>query len=120
MAADEPVVYLSTLQFSWGGLLDSAPADGMAHLVRTTVHGTPGPTLCGIDRFAKGGPGWSVAGGVSGPGITNTPCDGCLAAARADFPGLPIVGLAGDVIAERLDVEHHPHHFAAYGAQGRT
>lgn len=102
-------VYLSTLQFSWGGLFDSRPADGKAHLVRGAKRGTPGPTLCGIDRFAKDGPGWSVGGGVSGPGITHTPCEGCVAEARKTYPGLPITGLASDVIAEQLGARHYRH-----------
>ena len=90
------VIALSTLQFSWGGLFDSCPADGKAHLVRATKSGTPGPTLCGIDRFAKDAPGWSVGGGISGPGITHTPCAGCAAEARRTFPTLPITGMAAE------------------------
>ena len=67
--AELPVIALSTLQFSWGALLNWSPADDgfMVHLVRATKRGTPGPVLCGIDRFAQDGPGWSVGGGISGP-----------------------------------------------------
>lgn len=87
--SDDEVTHLSTLQFGWGGLFDSRPADGyQAHLVRGTRRGTPGPTLCGIDRFAPDAPGWSVGGGISGPNITHQPCAACVAAARAQFPGL--------------------------------
>lgn len=96
------VIALVTLQFSWGGLLDSRPADGQMHLVRETNRGTPGPTLCGIDRFAKDAPGWSVGGGVSGPGITHTPCGGCVAVARETFRGLPVTGLASDLVVAAL------------------
>lgn len=102
-------VYLSTLQFSWGGLFDSQPADGKAHLVRGTTTGTPGPTLCGIDRFNKDGPGWSVGGGVSGPSISHTPCDGCVAEARETYPGLPIAGLGAVGVAEQLNTRHYGH-----------
>lgn len=90
------VVGLVTLQFSWGGLCDWSPAadDFTVHLVREADRGrTPGPTLCDINRFDEGGPGWSVAGGISGPGIEHTPCQGCAAAARRDYPDLPIRGL---------------------------
>lgn len=88
---------LCTLQFSWGGLFDGRPADGYAvHLVRQKAcGGTPGPTLCGIDRFAEDAPGWSVGGGLSGPGITHAPCPGCATAAREQFPGLPVAGMVG-------------------------
>lgn len=44
--------------FASGGLVDGKPVDGRSHLIaRQANGGTPGPTLCGIDRFAKGGPG---------------------------------------------------------------
>lgn len=49
--------------------------------------GTPGSTLCGIDRFAKDSPGWSVGGGVSGEGKA------CHACADARAPGLPVGGM---------------------------
>ena len=91
--ADAEVVTLSTLQFHTGGMFDSQPTDHLVHLVRSTKRGTPGPTLCGIDRFAPGSAGWSVGGGVTGPGFTHTPCGGCVEVARGDFPGLPITGI---------------------------
>jgi hypothetical protein len=103
-------VYLSTLQFHYGGLFDSRPVDNFtAHLVRGTKTGTPGPTLCGMDRFSKDMPGWSVAGGVSGPGITHTPCERCVAEARRTYPGLPVAGLGAKGVAEQLGVKHHGH-----------
>jgi hypothetical protein len=94
MSADTAeVVYLETCQFAWGGLFDSEPADYLIHLVRGTRQGTPGDTLCGIDRFAKDAPGWSMGGGVDGPGMVHTPCQGCVDAARSDFAGLPVAGM---------------------------
>lgn len=101
---DREVVALSTVQLSWGGLFDSQPHDGLVHLVRVTRHGTPGALLCGIDRFAKDGPGFSVGGGVSGPNIKQTPCAGCVEVASRDFAGLPISGMreAREPIEEAL------------------
>ncbi|HEY3958697.1 MAG TPA: hypothetical protein VGM53_35495 [Streptosporangiaceae bacterium] len=93
--SDTEVTALVTLQFTWGGLFDASPAGDLIHLVRSTARGTPGPTLCGVDRFAPGGPGWSVGGGVDGPGIILQPCPGCVSTARASFPGLPVSGIVG-------------------------
>lgn len=105
---DKTVIALSTLQFSWGGLFDGRPADGyQVHLVRSTPNGTPGPTLCGIDRFAKDSPGWSVGGGIGGSGVVHTPCPGCADFARENFPGLPVTGsVGGKEMAEHLGVKH--------------
>ena len=90
------VVALETLQFASGGLIDPKPVDGYrVHLVRRTRVGTPGSTLCRIDRFAKGGAGWSVGGGVTGPNIKHDPCGGCVAVAADEYAGLPIVGSVG-------------------------
>jgi hypothetical protein len=108
--ADDPVTALCTLQFSWGGLFDGRPADDYAvHLIRQKAgKGTPGPTLCGIDRFAEDAPGWSVGGGISGPGIVHKPCPGCAGAAREQFPGLPVTGSIGaQEMAAELGVEAH-------------
>lgn len=92
--SEHPVVGLSTLQFHVGDLFDAKPVDGYrVHLVRETKMGTPGPTLCGIDRFHPQSAGWSVRGGVSGPGIEHLPCEGCAATRAADFPELPVRGL---------------------------
>jgi len=95
-----PTVGLVTLQTSWGGLFDARPTvDNYAvHLIRVTERGTPGPTLCGIDRFADDAPGWSVGGGVSGDSVAHTPCRGCADAARRDFRDLPIRGLGSPQI----------------------
>jgi hypoxanthine phosphoribosyltransferase len=99
--ADEAVA-LATLQFGFGGLLDFRPADGYkVHLVREKANGrTPGPTLCGIDRFHPKSAGWSVRGGATGPGIAYTPCEGCAAARTADFPALSVYGLGKEVYPE--------------------
>jgi hypothetical protein len=103
--AEQEIVGLTTLQFANGGMFTAEPADGLVHLVRTNKRaGTPGPTLCGIDRFAPGSPGWSVGGGVTGPGYVHVPCDGCVEVARRDFAGLPICGMRElrDPIAEAV------------------
>lgn len=97
MTEPDEIVALCTLQFASGGLIGARPVDDYAvHLVRQNARqGTPGPTLCGIDRFYPDSAGWSVGGGISGPGITHKPCPGCAAAAEAEFPGLPITGSIG-------------------------
>lgn len=102
----ETVTGLVTLQFLAGGLLDADPVDGyQVHLVRCLGRGgTPGPTLCGIDRFHKDSPGWSVGGGVSGPGIVHTPCQGCAEVARTEYPGLAVTGVGAEEMAAVLDV----------------
>lgn len=106
----EPIVALSTLQFTHGGLLDATRTDNLVHLVRAHRTGTPGPTLCGIDRFAPTTPGWSVGGGVDGPGMVHTPCPGCVTVARDQFPGLPIAGMkpVAEPVAAALGVERKP------------
>lgn len=100
-----PVVGLVTLQFANGGLFDSQPVDDYAvHLVRFTAKGTPGPTLCLLDRFHPKSAGWSVGGGISGPGIVHKPCPGCADAARDQFPGLAVTGLGAREMSEVLGV----------------
>lgn len=56
-----------TLLDSTGGL--------SVHLAESTQRGT-GPILCGFDRFAVN-VGFSVGGGVTGPGVTHRPCSTC-------------------------------------------
>ena len=103
-ATETPVIGLITLQFASGGLFDARPVDGYAvHLVRAAKRGTPGPTLCGIDRFHPESAGWSVGGGISGPGVVHRPCDGCADAARVQFPGLEVTGLGAENMAAALD-----------------
>lgn len=106
-SGDSAIVYLATLQLHWGGLFDGSPHDGLVHLVRGSLRGTPGPLLCGIDRFAEGSPGFSVGGGISGPSIEQRPCPGCVETARRDFAGLPVAGMlaAAVPIAEAIGTE---------------
>lgn len=89
-----------TLQFSWGGLFDSVvPAEPPwcdTHLVRSTEVGTPGPTLCGIDRTAGASPGWSVGGGLSGPDVPVAACADCAALRDG---ALPVRGLNSEAFA---------------------
>lgn len=94
----DAVTYLETLQFS--------RKPNITHLVRGTHWGTPGPTLCGRDRFWRPNHGWSVGGAVTSLGMTHTPCSGCVDTARGDFPGLPVVGMAAlaTPVAEALGV----------------
>lgn len=64
-----------TLQFHAGGLFDSRATEDVIHLVRQMSNGgTPGPTLCGRERFGPDAPGWSVGGGISGTWLG---CPGC-------------------------------------------
>lgn len=99
------IVGLVTLQFHTGGLLDGKPVDGYAvHLIRCAKRGTPGPTLCGIDRFHPDSAGWSVGGGYSGPSIVHKPCPGCAETARDQFPSLEVTGLGAKEMAEALGV----------------
>lgn len=89
---DHTITGLVTLQFG--------PRDYdnyRVHLVRSAAcNGTPGPTLCGVDRFPdppSDGPGWFIGGGASGPDVPHTPCKDCADVARRDFRDLPIRGL---------------------------
>lgn len=84
----DKVIYLSTCQFVWGGLLDAVAADEHLHLVRDTLVGPLNLTLCGIDRFAEGGPGFNVGGGVSKHHQVHTFCPGCVEVAKRDHAGL--------------------------------
>src|SRR5581483_6975157 len=104
-ATETTVIGLVTLQFASGGLFDSQQVDDYTvHLIRATGRGTPGPTLCGIDRFHPDSAGWSVGGGLSGPGIAHKPCPGCADVARGQFPGLEVTGLGAKEMAEVLAV----------------
>jgi hypothetical protein len=92
-----PVLSLSTLQMG-RSLFDELVTGRwayIAHLVRATERGTPGPMLCGIDRFGPDAPGWSLRGGVSGPNVTHPPCPGCVEVAARDYPGVPVDGMSG-------------------------
>jgi hypothetical protein len=102
LTTKDAVIGLVTLQFHSGGLFDCKPVDDCTvHLVTATSKGTPGPTLCGIDRFSNDerAAGWSLGGGIGGPGIEHKPCAGCADEARAKFPGLEITGLGAKEMA---------------------
>ena len=89
---DADVKGFMTLQFASGGLIGAKPVGTHIHLVRSTSHGTPGPTLCNLDRFHPDSAGWSVGGGLSGPGLEFTACPACVSGA-ATYGGLPIGGM---------------------------
>jgi hypothetical protein len=92
-----PADGLFTLQWAAGGLFDGRLVPGYdVCLVRALRHGgTPGPTLCGRDRFTRGDgqPGWSVGGGISGPNVDNKPCAACVAVREQDYPTLAVAGM---------------------------
>jgi hypothetical protein len=96
--AEPAVVYLATLQFHADGVWIDESAASQGHLVRGTLHGTPGDALCGLPRFVDDGhgnsigPGFSVGGGTFKPFEQVPPCPGCAEVAARDFPGLPIMG----------------------------
>ncbi|AYN56875.1 hypothetical protein PBI_ANDREW_61 [Arthrobacter phage Andrew] len=81
---------LATLQFTKGGLFDGQPRDHRIHLVRMTDTGTPGKTLCGIERFGPGNGGWSVGGGITGPGVERSACAACVDHADLFYRGAPV------------------------------
>jgi hypothetical protein len=97
------VVGLATLQWAFRDCFNTG-TEGCICLVRETGRGTPGPTLCGRDRFAKDAPGWSVRGGLTGPASQSEPCDGCWTVAARDFAGLPVHGIFAALFAT-VDVE---------------
>lgn len=82
-----------TLQFGNGGLFDFTPASHDIHLAAPLESGGTGPALCGIDRHAKGMPGWSLGGGVSDPEAQA--CPKCLAV----HDGTPVHGMFGSLFA---------------------
>lgn len=116
-ALTREVVYLATLQFSTGGLFDGKPTSSRIHLIRGTHSGTPGPTLCGIERMQRDGngkligPGFSVGGGIIEHGREYVCCEECSEVARRDFPGLPVAGSIefARVCAEAVGSEGYGH-----------
>ncbi|MEV1295163.1 hypothetical protein [Pseudonocardia sp. NPDC049635] len=73
----------------------------LVHLVRVAANGgTPGPFLCGVDRFGPDAGSWSIGGGVSGPAVRQGPCPGCVTRWRRDYPG--ITEVRGSVGAAEL------------------
>lgn len=87
------VVALETCQISGKDIGRRAPE--MIHLVRVRgpqpglAGGTPGPTLCDLDRF---GPGisFSMGGGYTAEGMKIKACYMCVNRARRFLPGLPV------------------------------
>jgi hypothetical protein len=74
------------------------------HLVRSTATGTPGPALCGLDRFGPDAPGWDLRGGTTGPDVTQRPCISCLTGATLRYPAMRVTGIRklADPINEEL------------------
>ena len=101
-AAPADTIGLVTLQFGMTGLVvfDHTPVMDDIHLLTVkTGGGTPGPTLCGIDRFGKDAPGWSVGGGMRDDRQLPRACPDCVARAQADYAHVPLPagGLFGDL-----------------------
>lgn len=89
------VTNLITLQF---GGRRSVYGPTWIHAVRQRANGgTPGDTLCGIPRFDKETPGWSIGGGEEVEGMRG--CYLCRNWARDLFPGLPIHGVLPFAVA---------------------
>jgi hypothetical protein len=94
------VTGLVTLQFSGGKRRSGPLSETWIHAIRSRrpaigrLGGTPGPTLCGFERFAPDSPGWSVGGGSYSPDVQYTGCYLCGCAAHDEFPGLSISGSA--------------------------
>ncbi|WNM72845.1 hypothetical protein SEA_REDFOX_58 [Arthrobacter phage RedFox] len=80
---------LATVQMLAGG---GKVRDHRVHLVRMTDQGTPGDTLCGIERFGPSGAGWSVGGGVKGPAVERSACSGCVDVAGRFYAAAPVWG----------------------------
>lgn len=88
------ITSLVTLQFAGNGKAYGPLAATTIHAVRSRAGGgTPGPTLCDLDRFTTGTPGWSLGGGHAGPAMKFTACWLCVRTANRDLPGLPIHGM---------------------------
>ena len=60
-------------------LMESGPRLAV-HLAGPGAHGGTGPCICGFDRHAKD-VGFSVGGGVTGPGVEHDVCAECAALA---------------------------------------
>lgn len=58
----------------------------VVHLAGPGKTGGTGPNICGYDRFLGG---FSVGGGVTGPGVKHNVCQGCTALVK---PGDTIAG----------------------------
>jgi hypothetical protein len=86
------IVGFQTCQMSLPGARKS---NEVIHLVRVRgrapgrLGGTPGPTMCGVDRH---GPdvGFVMGGGTVGPDMRIRACYQCVHQAKREFPGLPV------------------------------
>jgi hypothetical protein len=77
---------LTTVEVSAPGdayTLTQAGPTLVVHLAGPGATGGVGPCICGFNRFARD-VGFSVGGGVSGPGYTHLPCPECAALAGED------------------------------------
>lgn len=93
-----------TLQFAWGGVFTTRlPEDEPWSLMHLVPEPSRGPILCGINRHAsmtsdgRPTPGWSLGGGLSGPGIAVRVCEPCSTVRDRT---LQIHGLNADAFAE--------------------
>ncbi|UXE05409.1 hypothetical protein SEA_RENNA12_58 [Arthrobacter phage Renna12] len=79
---------LATLQFTKVGERERV------HLVRMTDSGTPGDTLCGLERFGPDAvpSSWSVGGGITGPGLNLAACAACADLAFRFYAAAPVWG----------------------------
>lgn len=84
-APAKPKVGLITIQFGWGGLLDTKPVDDVIHLNANYAE-TSSYTLCGLALFGDKAPGWSRGGGVTGPNLTHVACPTCRVVVNNRYP----------------------------------
>lgn len=99
----EPVRDWAYWSFASGGLVTARSTDQRAHMIRSTRTGTPGPTLCGIDRFAKGGPGGGYHSEATRPPLSDSPpvvCGRCVDVAREHFRNAVITADAQSDVRE--------------------
>lgn len=91
----ERIVAVANLQWGFGGLIDHRIVGDICLVRVQESGGTPGPTLCGLDRFAKDMPGWGFGiGSMEG----QTACTTCAAVARN--MGVPVRGDAAPLFGD--------------------
>jgi hypothetical protein len=79
VSTDSGLERLTTIECSRSGdayTLFKSGTDLDVHLAGPGKRGGTGPILCGFDRFARD-VGFSVGGGVTGPGYRHHPCVKC-------------------------------------------
>ena len=74
------------------------------HLAAHSESGGTGPILCGFDRFARDSEGriaigFSVGGGVTGPGYRHHPCQECTSL----IAGRPVQGTHAGLFREAVE-----------------